>query len=51
MAGNPGFSDEESTGDDWEKPAWRVSTVFTPAVPVSEDDLSGIIDGRVNGMN
>ena len=55
MAQGPDVDDQVADGTDWGDLSWRVSQVFTPAVPVSEDELfagrADQVDKAIDAIN
>ena len=55
MAQGPDVDDPMTHGTDWHELSWRVSQVFTPAVPISEDELfagrADQVDKAIDAIN
>ena len=55
MTEGPDVKDPGGGGTDWEALNWRVSEVFTPATPISEQELfagrAGQIDKAIDAIN
>ena len=55
MADEPEAHGPDGDGTDWEALSWRVSQVFTPAIPVSEDELfagrADQVDKAIDAIN
>ena len=55
MAQGLDVDDQMANGTDWQELSWRISRVFTPAVPISEDELfagrADQIDTAIDAIN
>lgn len=55
MAQGPDVDDHMADGTDWGELSWRVSQVFTPAVPINEDELfagrADQVDRAIDAIN
>lgn len=55
MPGEPDISRSGKSGTDWDALFWRVSQVFTPAVPINEQELfagrAGQIEKAIDAIN
>lgn len=55
MAEAPGVKRRRGRGTDWDALSWRVREVFTPATPISEDDLfagrADQVDKAIDAIN